>query len=79
MKWKDLLAKKEAFQGKQWIWTGIGWGLFMYVIMQIVYPLWEGDFAWSRSHLIFFVMWIFGGLVWGWLVSLSVDKKSTDN
>ena len=53
---------------KQWIATGLSWGLLMFIAMVLVFPLVvEGEsYTWKKIVLGFF-LWMIGGLGFGYL------------
>ena len=39
MKIKNWLVTKEDFEGRGWIHQAIGWGIGMFLIMGVIFPL----------------------------------------
>ena len=67
----------------KWWHEGIGVGLIMFVIMGIIYPLIDGQKTTIQSFFIQFVVWLAGGLLYGFIFGLItkriVWKKKMDS
>lgn len=51
---------------KKWHKAGLGWGLWMFVIMTFVWPYFDGDEITLKRTLISFVIWTIAGFAFGW-------------
>jgi len=59
---------------KSWVKFGMGWGIFMFVMLNIIFPLLDGTgIIWKRL-LIGFPVWLAAGVFFGYVS----QKKKTD-
>lgn len=65
----------------QWWLEGLIWGLFMFVIMAIIFPLIKGDGITKKNILISIPLWTIGGLLYGFIVNKirKISKQKTQN
>ncbi|MEA3424689.1 MAG: hypothetical protein U9R46_00445 [Bacteroidota bacterium] len=87
-KWKQqwLLAQKERFSKQldlttpsyNWVTEGLSWGYFMFVAMDIVYPLLVGESYSAVKFLIGIVVWTLIGLLFGYVMKQMVFKRNPD-
>ena len=69
--------KTNQLGKKTWIIYGLSWGAFMFVIMTIGFPYFEGETITLKSLLIGIVVWTIGGLAFGFIMKKSGLKKIT--
>jgi len=60
---------------KNWLKSGLSFGLFMYVSMIIAFPLITGEEITQRRLLIGIPFWLIGGLGWGYTMKIWMNKK----
>lgn len=61
---KKILVSKEDFEGRGWIYQSLGWGLSMYILMNI-FIAWMTDDI-SLKRLVWGVpIYLIGGLLYG--------------
>ena len=60
---------------KNWLLSGLYFGLFMYIVMELIVPLIEKKEITQKQLLIGIPIWIFCGLFWGILMKLLMNKK----
>jgi len=56
------------FEGKNWIYQGLGFGILMFFIMVILLPILDEDTLYSNSKyskVKLFLFYIIGGLIYG--------------
>ncbi len=46
--------------------SGLSWGLFMFVIMTIIWPLIDGEGINMKRIIVGLIIWTLGGLAFGW-------------
>lgn len=63
---------------KSWIKFGLIWGVFMFLMMNIVFPLWDKKDITLKNILIGIPFWTIGGLIFGY-VSRKKDNKSNSS
>lgn len=63
---------------KSWIKFGLIWGVFMFLMMNIVFPLIDGNGLDIKRVLIGIPVWIVFGLIFGY-VSRKKPKPNTGN
>lgn len=62
---------------KLWVKQGLIWGLSMFLIMDIILPLAEGDFS-ILDIIIGIPLWTIGGLIFGYAVFGWNRQQNTD-
>ena len=55
----------EEYNDKNWWKTGLGFGLFMFVLMELMFPVFSGDAYTSKKILTGLIVWLIGGLIYG--------------
>lgn len=85
LKKKWLSVQKEKFSKPlslttpefNWVTQGLSWGAFMFLFMDIIFPLFEKE-DYEPLKLIFgAVIWIFSGLLFGYVVKKLMFNQST--
>jgi hypothetical protein len=64
----DAEIKTNQIGKKTWIIYGLSWVAFMFVIMTIGFPYFEGETITLKSVLIGIVVWTIGGLAFGYIM-----------
>ena len=59
---------------KSWIKFGLIWGLFMFLILNIGFPMWDNKPLDYKAMLIALPFWLIGGLIFGY-----VSRKKNTN
>ena len=59
---------------KNWIKFGVIWGVFMFLILNVGFPLYDGDKLDIKRMVISFPVWIIFGLIFGYV---SRSRKNT--
>lgn len=73
----DIIEKKNTT--KNWLKSGLFFGLFMFVTMQIIFPLIENKKITQKSILIGIPIWLICGLGWGLTMKWWMNKKGKEN
>lgn len=73
----DLKNGSDPFEGYGWVRQGLYWGLSMYVIMTVLFPLMNGEGIILRKSLTGIPVWILGGLLFGYTMKLIYGKSKT--
>ena len=73
----EIPEKKNST--KNWLKSGLFFGLFMYVSMIIIFPLIKGEEITQRNLLIGLPFWLIGGLGWGYMMKRWMNKKGKEN
>ncbi len=60
---------------KEWLKFGLSWGLFMYVMMTILFPLIEQEQITTKIILIGIPIWIIGGILLGYTMKFWMNRK----
>lgn len=76
---KGFLRRQKDFSRKNWLATGLQWGVGMFIVMQVGYPLVVGDEIALRSILIGIPLWLTGGIIWGGLMHIYFWKDPMNN
>ena len=58
---------------KNWVKFGLLWGIFMFLVLNIGFPLWDGSALDYQKMLFSMPFWIIGGLIFGYV---SRNKKA---
>jgi len=59
---------------KSWIKFGLIWGVVMFIILNIIFPLVDGEKIIVEKLLLFFPLWLVFGIIFGY-ISQSRKKK----
>lgn len=62
----------EHYEGKNWIGTGISWGVFMYVVMVLIYPYFAGEIITMKNMMIGVPIYLIGGLCFGYTTKYAI-------
>ena len=65
----------NPFDKKHWIFTGLSFGILMFVLMAVVMPIIQSRTITIKGLGIQFVTWMIGGLVFGFTMKLYVQAK----
>jgi len=71
----DIESIPDPFAGKGWIREGLSWGLFMFILTAIIFPLVDGTDIRPIRVLLAVPLWVVGGLVFGFVVKGTMSKK----
>ncbi len=71
----DLEYVPDPFEGNGWIRQGLYWGLFMYIFMNLIFPLLGREGITSKKVLIGIPIWTLAGLGFGYTMKL-INGKS---
>lgn len=69
---KPLIMTQPEFN---WWRSGIGWGFFMYIFMEILMPFIIGEPITGKSLLLGIPIWAIGGLIFGLIMKMFPGKK----
>ena len=64
---------------REWLISGLLFGLFMYFAMAIIYPLIAQQEITQRALVIGIPLWLIGGLGWGYIMKIVMNKKERKN
>ena len=59
---------------KSWMKFGLIWGVVMFIILNIIFPLIDGEELVIKKLLLFFPLWLVFGIIFGY-ISQSRKKK----
>lgn len=65
----------NPYDSKNWIKTGLAYGILMFVFVSIVLPFFKGDEITLRSLTIGVIWWIIGGLIFGFVMKVWMSSK----
>lgn len=60
---------------KSWIKFGLFWGLFMAVVINVLFPLFDGTEIVPLKVLVSIPFWLLGGLIFGYVSRKNEPKK----
>ena len=63
---------------KYWIIRGIGWGIFMFIFMNFLYPFIAGHEINWNSVLISIPLWMIAGLLFGASMKFFMSQRSSN-
>jgi hypothetical protein len=75
MKTKNFEFSEMKQSTIKWLKSGLFFGLFMYLIMIIVFPWIDGEEITQRKLLIGIPFWLIGGLGWGYIMKVWMKRK----
>ncbi|WP_274475683.1 hypothetical protein [Mangrovimonas aestuarii] len=70
----DITTIPNPYEGKGWIKVGLSWGLFMYVFMTFLFPLFQEQPITWKSVLISIPLWAISGLGFGYFMKRYTGK-----
>ncbi len=73
----NLNSVTNPFDGKGWLYQGLGWGVLMFFLMTFLVPLFSADSIELHSVLIAIPTWIIGGLTFGFTMKLIFGSRNT--
>lgn len=88
-KWKQSWLRKQParyqhirlekltnpYDGEGWIKQGLNFGFFMYLMMELIFPLFNGEKITIRGLLLGIVVWVISGLFYGYIMKLFMGGK----
>lgn len=76
-RYKDLNLEfiEKSISTKKWFKSGLIFGVFMFILMNIIYPLIGQEEITKKSILIGIPLWLISGLVWGLTMKWWMNKK----
>lgn len=75
----EIKHHPSSFDKTGWIKTGLSWGAFMFLTMSIVFPFIGGQEITWKSLLLGLIIWTIGGLAFGYIMKLFINKKINKN
>lgn len=83
---KWLSVQKEKFSKPlnlttpefNWVTQGMSWGVFMFLCMDIIFPLFDGEKYEPLKLILGAVIWVFGGLLFGYAMKKLMFKQSNN-
>lgn len=73
----DLDNSQDPFAGSGWIQQGLVFGMLLYVIMVLLFPLITGEGWTTRGILIGIPVWLIGGLAYGYMMKFFTGKRKS--
>ena len=70
----DFKSAKNPYEGLGWVKHGLGFGLIMYIVMTLIYPLIINDPITLRRILLSIPLWTICGLLYGYIMKFSTKK-----
>ena len=70
----DLTKIPDPFSKKSWVYSGLSFGAFMFLFMEIIMPLITDDFKWLK-FAIGVPVWLAAGLGWGYFMKVFSGKR----
>jgi len=71
----DLENIPSPYEGYGWVTMGLRWALFMYIFTTVMYQVIDGDEISFEKLLKRAVIWLIGGLIYGYIMRLSYAQK----
>lgn len=72
----ELEKVDNEFSKKNWIFTGLAWGLFMFLIMGVFFPFVIDKETFNLKLLAFqLIFWLIGGLGFGYIMKVFMKRK----
>jgi len=74
-RFKNIEIEKipNPFGNKSWIKIGLSWGLFMFIIMSVLFPLYFGSEINFKTILLSIIIWTISGLLFGYTMKLFLN------
>ena len=74
----DIIEIEKNNTTRNWLKSGLYFGVFMFLCMVIIYPLIRGKEITLEDIMIGIPLWIIGGLVWGLTMKWWMNKKGKE-
>ena len=74
----DIIEIEKNNTTRNWLKSGLYFGVFMFLCMVIIYPLIRGKEITLEDIMIGMPLWIIGGLVWGLTMKWWMNKKGKE-
>lgn len=58
----DLESVMLEYKGKNWIWTGVIWGVLMFLLLGLILPFFKGESLTIQRLLLEWTLFIIAGL-----------------
>jgi len=71
----DLSTRQSDYDKKNWVVSGLSFGMLLYFAMAIVWPMIQGDLVDMKSLLRAAPIYIVGGLVYGYVMKWYMSRK----
>lgn len=75
----DIIEIEKKNTTKNWLKSGLYFGVFMFLSMVIIYPLIQGKEITLENIMIGVPLWVVGGLIWGLTMKWWMNKKGKEN
>lgn len=75
----DIIEIEKKNTTKNWLKSGLYFGVFMFLSMVIIYPLIQGKEITLENIMIGIPLWVVGGLIWGLTMKWWMNKKGKEN
>lgn len=66
----DIEKVSNPFDQKSWIKTGLSWGVSMFIMMSIIFPLCDGSEINTKTIIMGIVLWTISGFIFGFTMKL---------
>lgn len=66
---------EETYAHPNWIYHGLIWGGFMFLMMEILFPFAKSEAITLKTFLLGTVVWALGGLAWGFLMHVFFGRR----
>lgn len=64
---------------KDWMKFGLFWGIFMVLVLNVLFPLFDGEPIQPMKLLVSIPVWLVFGLIFGYVSRKKGTKKEIDN
>ena len=71
----DLGTVRNPFDKGRWFYTGMGWAIFMYILMELIFPYFDGEIYEAKKLLVGAVIWFVAGLLFGYTMYLYTARS----
>lgn len=75
----DIEKTRNLFDKKSWINTGLSWGFFMFIMMSILFPYFDGTEITLKTIFLGILIWSIAGLVFGYTMKLFFNATVRKN
>jgi hypothetical protein len=66
---------EESYAHPNWIYHGLTWGGFMFLVMEILIPFADSEPITLKSFLVGTIVWALAGLAWGFVMHLGFGRR----
>ncbi len=69
---------RNPFDGKNWLSSALAWGGFMFLLMGIIIPVFQGEVLDTKNLAVSLLLWALAGLAFGYTMKLFLGRRNQE-